>query len=273
MKYGIKKSNGKIQINSKAVFIDCLNEISDLKSLNYIDFLDQCEARIYSEFKPHIGAISNVRGKFYEWLLTISSFAFQVNQLCASNFLLIPLPNVSMFEHTRLYEDEVYDLLGELKQQTEKYDVSLVTSNPDFVILKSSDLFKAKLDLEQLHDLDYIDEVYKEFIGLCSFTEILGYVSVKTSLRPDRRLQLPHEGAMAKSIYEHLRTRMWDIEAKNLKYFAAATVVGKQDVEALKTIATHSILSVNSVPERAVDKIMQVDSGDTLIDFLNHIAL
>ncbi|WP_373695840.1 Cfr10I/Bse634I family restriction endonuclease [Brunnivagina elsteri] len=38
-------------------------------------------------------------------------------------------------------------------------------------------------------------------MGKCNLKDIIGYASIKTSLRPDRRLQIPHEGSLMKAIY------------------------------------------------------------------------
>jgi hypothetical protein len=45
-----------------------------------------------------------------------------------------------------------------------------------------------------------------------------------------------------------------------LKYFAIATKVGNPDRVALKTVATHSITTVHSVPQAAVDEVFEVNS-------------
>lgn len=63
-----------------------------------------------------------------------------------------------------------------------------------------------------------------------------------------------------KAIYTHLQTREWIISPKGLKYFAIATVVGTPDRAALKTVATHSITTVHSIPQAAVDEVFEVNS-------------
>lgn len=63
-----------------------------------------------------------------------------------------------------------------------------------------------------------------------------------------------------KAIYTHLQTREWIINPKGVKYFAIATKVGNPDRAALKTVATHSITTVHSVPQAAVDEVFQVNS-------------
>jgi len=108
--------------------------------------------------------------------------------------------------------------------------------------------------------ISMISKAYREFEGVCGFEHIVGYLSVKTSLRPDRRLQIPHEGSLMKAIYTHLQTRKWIISPKGLKYYASATSIGDADITALKTVATHSITTVQNIPQPAVDEVFQIDS-------------
>src|SRR5690606_1570365 len=96
--------------------------------------------------------------------------------------------------------------------------------------------------------------------------DIRGYFSVKTTFRPDRRLQIPHEGSLMKAIHVHLQTRSWINDPKALKYYAAATKVNNSDREALKTVATHSITNVSSKPQAAVDDVFVIDSVEQLHD-------
>jgi hypothetical protein len=63
-----------------------------------------------------------------------------------------------------------------------------------------------------------------------------------------------------KAIYVHLQTREWIINPLGLRYSAMATKVSNADREALKTVATHSIVSVSSTPIPAVDAVYEVDT-------------
>ena len=63
-----------------------------------------------------------------------------------------------------------------------------------------------------------------------------------------------------KALYAHLKTRLWEIDAKGLKYYAMARKVGNSDRKALKTVATHSLISVDAKPQSAVDEVYEVDT-------------
>ena len=107
----------------------------------------------------------------------------------------------------------------------------------------------------------------------CNFEQLVGYISVKTSLRPDRRLQLAHEGSLMKALYVHLQTREWIIEPAGLKYYAISRKVSNADRKALKTVATHSITTVQSKPQSAVDEVFEINSLQDISVLMNDIIL
>jgi hypothetical protein len=202
-------------------------------------------------------ALNNVHGDWYEWLLAISAWNYCAENKKASLALLTP--NISQFDIARLYNDKLYNLIQDLRDKDLKSSsVQLISSNPDFVIIDRKVVNAAIKKIESISKIDQdaillIEDSFREFSGKCDFDDIHGYVSVKSSFRPDRRLQIPHEGSLMKAIYTHLQTREWIINPKGLKYYAIATKVGNPDRAALKTVATHSITTVHSVPQAAVD--------------------
>ncbi|MCK5013669.1 MAG: Cfr10I/Bse634I family restriction endonuclease, partial [Candidatus Omnitrophica bacterium] len=161
---------------------------------------------------------------------------------------------------------ELFEYIVDLRQKVKSSaSVQLISSNPDFVIIdpkkikipKELNRSITKLDKKIIHQ---IDTAYEFFTSKCGFEDIVGYISCKTSLRPDRRLQIPHEGSLMKAIYTHLQTRQWVIKPKGLKYYAITAEVKDADRKALKTVATHSITTVFDKPQAAVDELFKVDS-------------
>jgi hypothetical protein len=143
--------------------------------------------------------------------------------------------------------------------------VSLVTSNPDFALIRhgAADVPPALLNpIAQIDDaaLTLLDSTFLQFANHCTFEQIAGYASVKASLRPDRRLQLPHEGSLMKALYMRLQMHQWIRHPAGLRFYAIAPVVTDADIDALRTVAPHSIMSVQMVPEAAVDAVHTVNS-------------
>lgn len=271
-------SNGKHAINPTKAFIEFLKYIDiesflhsrfDIKTFLldmkiYIDDLAR-----YQRVTIDQGSFNKCNGDWYEWIISIRSIEFFVRTQKES--LLINLPNIRSFDVTSLYKKSLSDYIYDLRDKLKSNDVNLITSNPDFFIM---DVFEEKEQLKKyLEDVSFysvderlihkIDNLYSEFINFASLDQIIGYLSVKTTFRPDRRLQLAHEGSLMKALYAHLQTRTWEINAKGIKYYGASTEVKQADIQGLQTIATHTITDVKNSPQRAVDELFTVNSiGD-----------
>lgn len=211
------------------------------------------------------GALNNVHGDWYEWMLAIEAW-----NICASNEeadLPLLLPNISSYDVARLYKDDLYDLIEDLRKKVlDASTVQLITSNPDFVIISRELVKRVVGDIQPITAistdiLSSLNDAFRAFSGHCNFEDIIGYISVKTSLRPDRRLQISHEGSLMKALYVHLQTREWILRPPGLKYYAITTKATNADREGLKTVATHSITTVSSIPQPAVDELYVVNSA------------
>jgi hypothetical protein len=208
-------------------------------------------------------ARSNAHGDWYEWLLAIEAW----NLAAANATLNVPilLPNKMSLDLASLYVPNLSEKIYDLRKKVEDSStVQLISSNPDFVILKRDLVERTIGPLVPIGNVsevetDKLSQLYANFSGLCGFEDIVGYLSVKTSFRPDRRLQISHEGSLMKAIYVHLQTREWILNPPGLRYYAMATVVGNPDRASLRTVATHSITTVSSTPEPAVDDVFQVN--------------
>jgi hypothetical protein len=171
------------------------------------------------------------------------------------------------FDISQLYESKLASHIADLKQKVEaSANVRLITSNPDFVLIDTTDMvldaqFFAPIAHFDTTTIEWLEQAYKAFIGKCSLNHVVGYLSVKASLRPDRRLQIAHEGSLMKATYIHLQTREWILNPKGLKYYAASLQLNEADRAALQTVATHSITTVQSLPQAAVDAVFAIDNG------------
>ena len=256
---------GKSQIIKDQAFVDLLNGKLPNPAQTISGLLDNMDIRVKQvDSQITREALSNAHGDWYEWLLAISAWNTFVNYPTAN--LAILLPTISQFDVAHLYTPELTDLIEDLRSKVQSVaQVQLITSNPDFVIINREVANQIIDNPEPITQFDtnsvsYLNSIYSTFIGSCEFDQILGYISVKTSFRPDRRLQIAHEGSLMKAIYIHLQTRKWIINPPGLKYYAIATRVGERDRNALRTVATHSITTVSSLPQAAVDNVFEVNS-------------
>ena len=257
--------DGKPQILKREALVTVRQGRLPASNEKYSDILKNMDAATRA-IEPTIsnGALANCHGDWYEWLLGIAAWNFTAENENAD--LAVLLPNKSSLDLADMYEGKLKEHIIDLRNKVDTSSgVKLITSNPDFMIIKKERVHEIlgnlnKLSVLDANNIDLVAGIYKKFIGTCNFKDIVGYLSVKTSFRPDRRLQIAHEGSLMKAIYVHLQTREWIINPKGLKYSAMATKVSDADREALKTVATHSIVSVSSTPIPAVDAVYEVDT-------------
>ncbi|MCX6077391.1 MAG: Cfr10I/Bse634I family restriction endonuclease [Campylobacterales bacterium] len=223
------------------------------------------------------GALNKIHGDWYEWLLAIEFWNFRIRH--NRNYLILNLPNVSQFDCSKLYNETLSGFIDNLKEKVYVASgVELISSNPDYVIIDTSNMILDVKFTELITEvtpeiINMLTTAYEDFIHQCDFEQLIGYVSVKTSLRPDRRLQLAHEGSLMKALYVHLQTREWIIEPIGLKYYAISRKVNSADRRALKTVATHSITTVQSKPQSAVDDVFEINSFQNIVDQMDSIIL
>lgn len=260
-------SNGKPQVKAKEAFCELLNMSPPPSNKSLIELFNEFDVIIKSQHKAiTTGALNKIHGDWYEWILAIEMWNYRIRN--DSNQLILNLPNVSQFDCSRLYKHRLSSLIDDLKIKiSESTNVQLISSNPDYVIIDTQNMildnrFNTPITRITPDTIDMISSAYKDFIDKCDFNDLIGYVSVKTSFRPDRRLQIAHEGSLMKALYIHLQTRQWIIHPQGLKYYAIAREVKDVDRNALKTVATHSITTVHSIPQSAVDEVFQIDSLD-----------
>lgn len=209
-------------------------------------------------------AVNNVTGDWYEWLIAICAWNYRIQNPPAR--IAVKLPNVTQLNIERLYIPRLQAFISDLRTKVQNAaQVTLISSNPDFVIINPAgmnlppQLATPIVDITPLV-LNTLDNAYSFFLNQCNFEQITGYMSVKASLRPDRRLQMPHEGSLMKALYTHLQTREWILDPPGINYYGISAAIGQADIAAMQTVATHSIITVQSLPVPAVDQLFQIDS-------------
>ena len=254
--------DGKIQIDQKGAFCELLKTYP--ASTAFSEALKHIGDGI-SAANPAVtgGALNTVRGAWYEWLLATSAWNWHCEH---KSLLAVLLPNTSQFDIADLYQAKERGFIHDLRQKLADHtSVKLVTSNPDFVIVDTAKFalqfpLAGAISTYSEQALEGLDALYESLIGQCSFETLVGFISVKTSLRPDRRLQISHEGSLMKALYAHLQTRDWVINPRGLRYYAIASALNDADRDGLRTVATHSITTVNDTPKAAVDEVFAVNS-------------
>ncbi|MFZ5208735.1 Cfr10I/Bse634I family restriction endonuclease [Enterobacter kobei] len=275
------KDGKKFTINSSHAFVEYASKVN-LSNMQFQGFLDGLKKIINDEaFKRNgtinEGSFNKCNGDWYEWFIAIRAVEYFLEN--RTNCLLIKMPNASSFDVISIYKKFLSEYILDLREKLKLNNVNLITSNPDFAVVKINALSPDILNILKeisfenitLSTLIKVDNLYKFFQDYAELDDVTSFLSVKTTFRPDRRLQLAHEGSLMKALYTHLQTRTWSINPSGVKYYAATTKVGKADIEGLKTVATHSITDVKSLPQSAVDRIFKINSlqeVDQCLDYL-----
>ena len=269
------KDDTRIQLNTKLIFSENMKKVQNFEEINFEEFLQKCDRWATSDGAKSSKiavtkqALGNARGKWYEWLITLGYWHWVFSQE-EPNFILAQLPNINSFDSTNLFKLEVVNSISKFKEKLLQKNVTLVTSNPDFVIIKSNPLehklFTSAADIKaQIMNLDEMSEFFSNFVGTCDITDVLGYLAVKSSMRPDRRLQIAHEGSIFKALSKNISLTINEKEFIP-NFFAFTIKTTGKDQQALKTAATHSIAENASNPIRAVDEVYNVNNYTELSD-------
>lgn len=275
MTYITYDAKGKPRLSKDQALVEITDETLPDENKKIDEFISELDTAVLSvEPNLHPNSLSNAHGDWYEYLIAIQSW----NKFLSGDFhLAMLLPNISTFDVAKIYEPELENLVNDLRNKVDSAsNVSLVTSNPDFVIIRRDLVFECLSSFDRIEDLslaniNFLKKLYQNFINRANFHSIVGYASVKYSFRPDRRLQIAHEGSLMKSIYVHLQTRQWILNPEKIKYYAIAGKVSNKDRGALNTVATHSIITVNSLPQKAVDEVFEANSLTEMAEVLAEI--
>lgn len=248
------------QIDKRGVFLRALPSLPPLTTRfdSLLQNLDGVAIQMHGGVST--GSLSNCHGDWFEWLLAI--VGWNVSLSSGKSFVPFMIPNVKQFDSLSLYNDQLFSMVQHLRQQVRHATVELITSNPDFVVARRAVAnglpISGPISAITPSLLDALKSIYRDFVGRCDYGDICSYASAKTSLRPDRRLQIPHEGSLVKALHVHLQTRLWITNPPVLKYYAITARAGEADRSALRTVATHSITTVTSTPQAAVDDVFAV---------------
>lgn len=205
-------------------------------------------------------AFNNARGWWFELLATITLWNLRIEHPESHSSVLVRLPSTGTLKFIDLFEPRAHAMLTDLETSLSRKGVNLVTSNPDILCVNNlQDMdpmneFQTKFLNASQECISTVTNAYTKIKGKCKHDSIRFGLALKSSTRPDRRLQIPHEGSILKAINAHLQNRFWDA-SHSVYYFAAtASPITQADIEAFKTAATHSITDVNVKPMPAVDK-------------------
>lgn len=149
----------------------------------------------YDGLEPSTGSLNNCRGRWNEFSFLLSSHTSILEN--TKDIYLVKMPNESSIKFWEIYTREsriVYEkLIFELKNK----EIFIRCSNPDFVLIKRRVVEKFIPDEED--DLLYnLKRIYRNIKNKCEPSDVIAFISLKTSNRPDRRYQILYEANITK---------------------------------------------------------------------------
>lgn len=269
-----QKTRIKPYIALTEVFGDSLPTGTIKENLDKLELHTKNAALAQEMMVPNSQAFSNTRGFWFEVFIAVHAWNYRIRHNLG-DVLIVKMPNVSSFDFRRIFEEKTDKMLKQLEISLLKNNVRLITSNPDLLIVEQEDL---TLD-EHNKPISCLDtqsimnavNLYKVLENKCRWNSLKAGIGVKTSLRPDRRLQVVYEGNILKSLFAHLKMRHWSRGATFEYYGASSELISGADDDALQTAATHTIVNVDSLPERAVDGLYSLLTFDDIEKMLDTI--
>lgn len=232
---------------------------------------------------PSTNSFSNCNGRWAEYAFAAAAW----NKLAEINlvnqqmqidviYILVKLPDYKGLntKWTNILCNNLQDEISTFDRDSSDPDViaaghrlfTLYASNPDAVILKYTcdELANLQLSLQPtsgISDLSLdsqtkMDKMFREVAGTVTPSKnIVAFISMKNSLRPDRRYQFVHEGDNIKAHLMYLKNRRIDATVSFANKFYAISF--KQLSQADETIT--DIASTACVASGLVEPIWSVD--------------
>jgi hypothetical protein len=248
-----ERTNGKIQINSTAIYkylsLEVVERLDSNLSVNEI--IDWIRNKTQESFRniygknPEVGALNNATGRWNEFIATslLSEIVLDINKdVCSAVFRL---PNshsqkegseevssrfISLFKSIEFESGQPLAKLAPVKDY-------IFMPSPDYiiVILGNSDVATSIHDLlEQQVKIPDSLGLYNFLKGKLQLEQVKAAASLKTSNRPDRRYQPLFEAAMIKA--------MGYVLHQNWQYYMVASELSSADRTIFRTaVAPHSI--------------------------------
>jgi hypothetical protein len=219
------------------------------------------------------GGLRNSRGEWLEYVLKIVfwNIAVEFNE---GKTVIVKLPNATQLRFRDLYESRAKGYLEELFVSLGNRGMDMQMSNPDFLCVTNlaDDIdLPSKQVVVSEESLKALDTAYQKLQGRCAADSVPFVLTVKTSVRPDRRYQIVHEANVVKSLVAHLAGRFWQQDLYTAFYAMVASNVSAADRNALRNPATHTLVQVNWTPVPLVDEVYQIDTVQGVKDIIKKL--
>lgn len=251
---------------------------------------------------PSTNSFSNCNGRWAEYIFAATAW----NKLAEINlanqqiqadviYVFVKLPDYkgSDTKWTNIFCDTLKTEISTFDRGPDDQDVlaaghrlfTLYASNPDAVILKYTNAEFAALHLSLqptssisglcINNQIKMDKIFREVGGtVIPSKNIVAFISMKNSLRPDRRYQFVREGDNVKAHLMYLKNRRADtITSFANKFYAVSFNKLSQADETITDIASTACVASGLVePIWSVDKLCTCITVKDCIDFIQMVV-
>lgn len=292
----------KIKDHVKTAAVPCIAVMAELyetqlpvANKSFAEVIDDLQNYTKQQFRvkdarlkmPTQQSFGNCNGRWAEYVYAVFAWnkLVELNANPAAEYVYIytklPNNNSSDNEWISLLDEANYNELQHFSRDGTDQEVRaahhsaflLCSSNPDAVILKYPKATYEQLGLriDPCSPLDCIsnavmqklDSLYPSLLGkVRPYDNLVAFLSIKNSIRPDRRYQFVHEGDNIKAVLLFLisrgidrRLRRTDVQKKF--YAVALSPIGAPDLRAMETAMTACLTDLTGEPIWSVDKLFQ----------------
>ncbi len=278
---------------ARTAFFDALGSLGVIERIyeSIVDTVSQTQmTRLKSagsEERQAVGAINQYRGLWFEDLIVLDWFrtarALQARGLDA--LVALPMPKRTELRLEALWVQEIRNLVDGLEADLKAHGTVMRASNPDLILVRISTLARhckgawdRVLDASTEHQrILELGVLAKQLESRLEYQELVGVMSLKTSLRVDRKVQPLQEANRIKTLRKYIRTRIWQREDSPFGFFVVLMEAPKKRLHPgspevfYSNVLLYSIVSIDERPSAAVDSVLRITSTSGLRIAVDHV--
>ena len=233
----------------------------DLAGLTFLQIVDLIEKLVRQKHGNKVtqGSINNCRGTWHELAFVMEAHRSILRS--TKDLDIVKMANESSIKFWEVYTKNSrreYQLLVDRLKQKDK-PLFIRCSTPDFVVV-SRDIINnstgSKILQSQAPSLQEINQLYKVINTNCQPELVKGFISLKTSNRPDRRYQILIEANVTKFASKYIHT---------LDFPLRYDVSGESNPSDIEVFKAPLMFTLSSVIESDVEFVEQAIDDETNI--------
>jgi len=171
------------------------------------------EALNYYNKTPSGGSLNNCKGHWNEFSYLYSAHSSILNQ--REDLYIVKMGNENSIKFWQLYKPNARTRFTDFLETLKQRDLVMRCSTPDFVLVRRSVIAESIPHSQELFGealFDGLKNLYKKLIDKCEPEDVISFISVKTSNRPDRRYQILYEANITKLASKYIHSELHPLQ-------------------------------------------------------------